>query len=75
MTGVYIHCPAHHFIGQVRVLGVPWLLSLLIMMAVSRARGQADWLSKQLMTLAWTTQLAFYPTAAKPLPLGGFADP
>ncbi len=42
------------------VLGVPWLLSLLIMMAVSRARGQADWLSKQLMTLAWTAQLAFY---------------
>lgn len=42
------------------VLGIPWLLSLLIMMAVSRARGQADWLAKQLVTLAWTAQIAFY---------------
>jgi hypothetical protein len=42
------------------VLGIPWLLSLLIMMAVSRARGQAHWLAKQLVTLAWTAQIAFY---------------
>lgn len=42
------------------VVGGPWLLSLLIMMAVSRARGQADWLAKQLLALAWTAQIAFY---------------
>jgi hypothetical protein len=42
------------------VVGVPWLLSLLIMMAVSRARGQTDWFAKQLVTLAWTAQLALY---------------
>ncbi len=42
------------------VVGVPWLLALLIMMAVSRARGQTDWLARQLVALAWTAQVAFY---------------
>lgn len=42
------------------VLGVPWFGALLIMMAVSRARGQTDWLAKQLLTLAWSAQIVFY---------------
>lgn len=40
------------------VVGGPWLLSLLIMMAASR--GKADWLAKQFLALAWTAQIAFY---------------
>lgn len=42
------------------VLGVPWIASLLIMMAVSRARGQMDWLARQSVALAWSAQLAVY---------------
>lgn len=42
------------------VVGVPWIGSLLIMMAVSGARGQKDWLAKQALALAWSAQVVVY---------------